>query len=453
MRAYGRAGLWLIALTLVLAAVPAVAHAGVLKLWPLFEYEHDEAAGTRTVKVLGPLIEYRSDPEYYRLMLRPVLSIRQARGIHDDEVRILYPLLTSRWAPVEQSTTALGGLVKYSTATTEDGRALTRQRLRALPFYFYDWDVERGSRVSLVPLYADLENLFGFERVEMLAFPAYLRLRQPRVDRRYLPFPFIGTVGGELGSGHSIWPFYGRTTLDATADSGFVLWPFYIWESRTGEDGSERRFTSFPFYSRVSGPRRESTAYGIVWVHTIDRAAEQESWGFPWPLWMYERTATERRLLRLWPLYENSRQRPLDSLSLPTLYRYRTFSDAGFEWSRGDGLFFVFRNEHSTNRSLRTERHVEGVLPIYRAVRVDAREEGGAPALLDGIWPENEAVRSLFAPLWQAYAWDGPIGAPRWSVAWNAVTHDATGTHGPWRWDSTAEPERAIETRETSDDR
>jgi hypothetical protein len=450
MRAHRRAGLRLIALALVLAAAPAGARAGSLKLWPLFEYEHDEAAGTRTVKALGPLIEYRSDPGYYRLMLRPVLSIRQARGIHDDEVDILYPLLTSRWAPLEQSTTALGGLLKYTTATTEDGRVLTRQRLRALPFYFYDWDFERGGRVSLVPFYADVEDLFGFDRVEMLAFPAYLRLRRPLVDRRYLPFPFVGTVDGELGSGHNVWPLYGHTTLGATADSGFVLWPFYQWESRTSEGESERRFTSFPFYARLSGPRRESTAYGtILWVHTIDRAADQESWGFPWPLWTYERSsATERRLLRVWPLYENSRQRPPDSFSLPTLYRYRTFSDAGLEWSRGDALFFVLRNEHSVNRSDATERHVEAVVPVYQAVRDAAREDGGAPALLDGIWPENDTLRSLYAPLWQAYAWDGPVGAARWSVAWNAVTHDATGTHGPWRWAPSAETERAVETPE-----
>jgi hypothetical protein len=287
----------------------------------------------------------------------------------------------------------------------------------------------------------------------MLAFPAYLRLRQPFVDRQYLPFPFVGTVGGELGSGHSVWPFYGRTTIGTTTDSGFVLWPLYMWESRHDESGSEERFTSFPFYSRVSGPRRERTAYGtIVWVHAIDRDAEQESWAFPWPLWMYERSATQRHLLRLWPLYENSRQRPPDSFSLPALYRYRTFGDAGFEWSRGDGLFFVFRNEHSMNRGQKTERHIEGVLPIYGAVRDEAYEQGGAPALLDGIWPENDAVRSLFAPLWQAYAWEGPLGEPRWSIAWDAVTHDATGTHGPWRWESTGETAPAIGTDASSDE-
>jgi hypothetical protein len=433
-----RAGLWLIALALILAGTPAAAHARSIKLWPLFEYEHDEAAGTRSVKALGPLIEYRSDPDYYRLMLRPVLSIRQARGVHDDEVRVLYPLLTSRWAPIEQSTTALGGLLKYTTNTTEDGRALTLQRFRAFPFYFYDWDVPRGGRVSLVPFYADLEDFAGFERVEMLGFPLYLRLRQPLVDRQYLPFPFIGRVGGELGSGHRVWPLYGRKTLGETDDSGFVLWPFYVWETRTSQGESERRFMSFPFYSRVSGPRRESTAFGtIFYVHTLDRTAEQESWGFPWPLWVYQKSTTtdERLTFRLFPFYQARRQGQLEARFVAwPLYRERHFSDDQHTYERRDALLVLARDERWADLESGTSGSLRTVFPFYRNEVDGDWEDGNVLALLDAVLPRNDAVRMLYAPLWAAYAWNGPVEDPRWSAGWGAVTHGPRGTVYPWHW-------------------
>jgi hypothetical protein len=33
------------------------------------------------------------------------------------------------------------------------------------------------------------------------------------------------------------------------------------------------------------------------------------------------------------------------------------------------------------------------------------------------------------------YAWEGPVDAPRWSVAWGAITHENDTTTYPWRWD------------------
>lgn len=421
----------------LLSAPPATAR--TLKLWPLFEYQSDAAAGTRSVKLLGPLLEYQSDPHYLRLAIRPLLSIRQARVGHDDEVRILYPLMTSRWGEEEQTTTAAGGLFRYRTATSAGGKTLTRQHFRAFPFYFYDWEPAGGTDASLVPFYADLESFLGFERVQMIAFPGYLRLRQPLVDRRYLLFPFFGTVGGPLGSGYRVWPLYGRKTFGATYDSGFVLWPFYVWETRTERGESEERLVSFPFYSRVRGPARASTAYGtIFYVHTFDRAAAEESWGFPWPLWVYEKsTATDERMtLRLFPFYQSRRQGQLDARFVAwPLWRERRFSDDGVRYTRTDGLLVLYRDEERTNVARGTTTRLRTLFPAYRDERDDDVAQGGAPALLDAILPQNLAVRELYAPLWQVYAWDGPVQAPRWSVAWGALTHAHDTTTYPWRFE------------------
>jgi hypothetical protein len=410
-----------VACALVLGVGPAPARE--LKLWPLFDYTSDAATGAQSLKVLGPLIEYERDAQYRRIAVRPFFSIRQARAGHDDEVRVLYPLMTSTWGPEEQTTRALGGLVTYRTSTTSDGTTLTGQHLRALPVYFYDWDGEHGTRISLVPLYADIENLAGYARVQMILFPGYLRLERPRYDRRYWFYPFYSRVGGPGGSGYDVWPLYGRTAIDDTYQGGFVLWPFYVWDAYQHGGETERRVTSFPFYSRVDGPHRTSSAYGaIFYVHTLDRAAEVESFGLPWPLWEYQRQTTTGAALsvRLLPFYE-MRQ------------------NATRTYRRTDGLLVLFHDERETDPATGTAAHVRALFPAVVDEGDATWDRGGSPALLDAMLPHETAVRELYAPLWRVYAWDGPVDAPRISLAWGAVTRERGTTTYPWRWDAAGE--------------
>jgi hypothetical protein len=171
-----------------------------IDLWPWFSYEADPATQTRRVRILGPLLEYKTTPERTLIAFRPLISIDQARVGHDDEVHVLYPLLTSRWKSEQQETTGLGGVVRYRTRTSADGRTLEAQHMRLLPVYFYDWErpASRG-RLSLVPIYADLEDQFGYEELELIVFPAYLRLKTPDRERRY--YLFVPVTSSERTDG------------------------------------------------------------------------------------------------------------------------------------------------------------------------------------------------------------------------------------------------------------
>lgn len=409
------------AATAMLACVRP-ADARQLKLWPFFDYTSDPETGTRNLKVLGPLIEYDSDPQYRTVSLRPLFSVRQARVGRDDEVRVLYPLITARWKPEEQTTRSLGGLISYRTTTSTDGKTLTGQHFRALPFYFYDWDDEHGSRLSVPPLYADLEHVAGYERVQMIAFPAYLRVSQPDHDRRYWLYPFYSEIGGPAGSGTAFWPVYGRMRVGDRYEGGFVAWPFYIWDARTREGETERRFISFPFYSTVNGPRRESTAYGtVLWIHTLDRTRDVESFAFPWPLWAYERQAStgDTLTLRLQPFYEE-----------------RRVADDVHTYRGRDALMVLYHGERDTDRASGKTAHVFALFPGVVDEGDGTWDRGGAPALLDAMAPHDTGVRELYAPLWRAYAWDGPVDDPRVSALCGAVTREHGATTYPWRWDT-----------------
>lgn len=422
---------------LVLVAPPAAARE--LKLWPLFDYESDPQAGTRSLKVLGPLFEYGSDPTYRTIIMRPFLSIRQARVGHDDEVRVLYPLIVSRWGPEEQTTRGIGGLVDYRTTTTTDGKTLTGQHFRALSLYFYDWDGEHGGRASLVPVYADLENQLGYDRMRMILFPTYLRTEEENVNRRYWLYPFFGDVVGDGASGYRAWPIYGHETIGDTDEAGFVLWPFYVWSEHAAESGVERRFDSFPFYSSVRGPTRERSAYGtVLYVHARDRVAERESWGAPWPLWTYEKdTATgEPTTIRVLPFYAHRHERGFDDRTIAwPLYRHRRYEDETTVARRTDGLLVLYRDERRTDVASGEGSHLRAVFPAVVDEGDPEIDRGGSPALVDALAPRDGGIRQLYAPLWQAYGWSGRVAAPRLSIAWGAIVRERGETTWPIRFD------------------
>ncbi len=178
-----------------------------VNFWPLFRYASDPATRTSRLQIFGPLIEYRSDAERQAFFVRPLLSIDQSRVGHDDHMTFLGPLLTSHWGQTEQVTTGFGGLFTYRTRTSADGRTLEAQRARLLPVYFYEWqNPEPSGRLSVIPLYADLDDFLGYEHVDMVAFPAYVHVRRPSLDRYYYPYPIISRDGPE-GSGYRLWPF------------------------------------------------------------------------------------------------------------------------------------------------------------------------------------------------------------------------------------------------------
>jgi hypothetical protein len=178
-----------------------------VNLWPLFQYESDPATRKTHVRILGPLIEYRADAERQAIFVRPFVSIDQSRVGHDDHVSLLGPLLTSYWGPTEQVSKGLGGLLTYRTRTSADGRTLEAQQARLLPVYFYEWkDPDPSGRLSIVPLYADIDDFLGYAKIEMVAFPAYVHLKRPALDRYYYPYPIISR-DGPPGSGYRLWPF------------------------------------------------------------------------------------------------------------------------------------------------------------------------------------------------------------------------------------------------------
>jgi hypothetical protein len=437
-------------------ALPGAAVALDVKLWPLFRYARDDERGLIRWSALGPLIEYTGTRDAREFRVRPLLTYRGLKGSrHDDRTEILYPLIASRWQDDYQSFRLL--LLNYRTSPVPGTPhppgeppplATWPSRLALLPFVFYHRSPE-GSRLSVLPFWFDEPGFFGWDRFEAIMFPAWLRLTEPGVVRTFHPFPFVSTVGGELGSGVRVWPVYGRTDVAGREHTSYVAWPFHIRSRRLRKDyGWEERRVDLPVSLAIDSAERQTRVYGpFAWARTVDRRQGYESIAAPWPLVVRERFLGEEEwhTWRLFPVYgrKDVRGRSNRFYAWPA-YRRRAFDEDDFHYLRQDVGLLLWRRQSQVNSASGHEEELLTVAGAWRGAREDWRRYGQAPALLDSLLPKNRGILAAWAPLWAVWRWDTrPDGAEDWSLLWGLVAREDRCVRGPWYLDVERDAEAA----------
>jgi hypothetical protein len=433
----------------VLAGVlPARAHALDLKLWPLFRWAHDEQTGDLRWSALGPLLEFKRTAETRELFIRPLLHLHQRRGAgHDDRSEILYPLASTRWKDDYQSFRLL--IFTYRTRprpaparVPEEGPPPEEweSRLTLFPFVWYRHSPERGTRLSVAPFYVDLDDFFGYERVQMVMFPAYLRLVEPRLDRRYYGF-FVSTVGGADGRGVRVFPFYADTEAVGRWQTRYVLWPFHVRSDRLVPGyGWEHRRIEFPVFSAIDGAGRRTRAYGLfAYTHTVDERRGIEHTGAPWPFVVRQRRLgeDEYEVWRAFPFYGRSDVRGISSrLYAWPAYRTKRQDVDDFHYRRRDVGLVLWRLQDQENEESGRAERLLTAFPVLRSERQDWRRFGQTPALLDSLLPKNRGVLAMWAPLYGLVRCDTrPDGAQDGSLLWGAAARADGHLRGPWRFE------------------
>jgi len=412
------------------------ARAYELRLWPLVDVtRHGDDFRAR---LLGPLVEWRSDADSSGYGIRPLFYVsRSASGTRG---LLLYPLASWSSAPQELSVRFFGiGSYVWRKSPPAD-RPYDRE-LTIFPFVFYRHDPERGTSFSLLPLYTNVENFFGYERIRMLAFPLYLRIEEPLWNRTWLPFPFFSWVGGRSGEGVRVWPVYGRTRLGDAYESSYTGWPFDIrGVEHPGNAGAVTTRISWPFYSAIDGPTLESRSYSFLplfllplYTRTIDRVAGTDTRGFPWPFWVtQDELATGKRLSTRWtPIYENR----VTATQRSTFYGwpfYRRREGLGDDSSyhRTDVLFVLYRDQSEGDGEKRSR--VSALLPLWVSRQDGEKVNAQSFALLDGIFPRNEGLQTLYAPLYRIYGVETGQPGGDHDLFWRMWTFGAGKVRPPW---------------------
>ena len=418
-----------------------------MKLWPLVRYARDEATGDVRWTAFGPLIEFRRTAETRDFFIRPLLRLHQRRGVgHDDQSDILYPLAATRWQEDYQTFRLL--LFTYRTGTratpapkeTPPAPEWT-SRFTLFPFVFYRSSPERGRQLSVAPFYLDLDDFVGYQQVKMVMFPAYLRLSEPQVERRYYAFPFVATYGGPAGRGFRVLPFYGTREIVGQERSSFVLWPFHVRSERLVPGyGWERRRLDLPFFAAIDGAGRHVRSYGpFAYTHAIDERKGIESIGAPWPFVFRQRRLGSREweVWRVFPFYARSDVRGISSrLYAWPAYRRKSEDVDDYHYERRRVLEFLWRHQTVSNETSGHHETVTTMFPWLRSEQDDWRAFGQAPALFDSLLPKNPGILSMWAPLYGLLRWDTrPDGARDWNLLWGLTAREDGRLLGPWHLD------------------
>lgn len=420
--------------TLLVLGTPA--RALDVKLWPLVDYHRD--ASQQWLHLLGPLFSYERDAQHSAVALRPLFSYTHQLDAAASELAVLYPVFISRWQPAHWEYRLLGLISRQTQPDAETRPDEWSDRFTVFPFLFYRSSPARGTSLSVLPFYADLEDTFGYQRIQMVAFPLYLRLQESLIERTWLPFPFVSWSGGTLGQGVRVWPFYGWDQAGEAERFHYVMWPFYIEHERHfTRPEAERRLVMFPFYARIDSPTLRSRAYGMFVTHTIDATARTDTWGFPWPLWLSQRDVDsgERTSLRLTPFYEDAHigSRHTHFILWP-VYRWETQEvqdPEDYSYARDDAFLVLYRNVRETSAT-GGEHRLRTLFPLFRASADDGSSSFSTLAVVDALLPHNPMVQQLYSPLWQLYRRDQEGAAPpRWSLLWDLVSSDGTRIRYP----------------------
>ena len=326
------------ALCALLVAGPAAALD--IKVWPLFRYARTPDGSVRW-SALGPLLEYRRTPDATDLWLRPLLSVhRQRAPERAGEAHILFPLATVRWRDDSRSARFL--LFTWRSEPHE-------RRFSLFPLVYWRSDAE-GRRLAVLPFYLDLPDFLGYERVTAVLFPAWVRLREPGVERTFYGFPFVSTVGGALGRGFRVWPFFGTKEIVGRERTRYVLWPFHIRrEELVPGYGWDRIRVNFPVFAARDGEGIRSRGWGMLaYTSTVDERRGYEAYGSPWPFVVRERPlgAESWRTWRAAPIYGRTDTEGYHArfYGWPG-YRWRHESSADVDNERRDFLWFFWRHQ------------------------------------------------------------------------------------------------------------
>ena len=424
--------------TLVVAvlALLAARSAGAadFKLWPLIDY-HSDASGRRELHLLGPIFAYEHGTDQVSLAVRPLFTYTAGPRVSLNRLAVLYPLFDSKWDPA-QTEYRLFGLISYTREAQVHPDEWDR-RFTIFPFVFYRYSHTLGTWLSVLPFYANVRNLFGYERIQMLLFPLYLRLQEPLADHRWVLFPFLSWSDGPLARGYRIFPLYGWEDDGDVERFRYVMWPFYISRDRhfTRPEREQQRIF-FPFYASTDSATKRSRSYvGPFFTHTVDRKENADMWGFPWPLWFSKRDLRtgQRTALRIAPFYEDTYfgNRHAHFILWPA-YRWASQDVDAYRHTRSDVFLVLYRNVEDVQADHNHGRRLSTLFPLYRAAEEDGEGEVATLAVLDGLFPHNLTIAQLYAPLWQVYRREHDRDlAPRWSLLWDLISSDGTQVRYP----------------------
>ncbi len=159
-----------------------------------------------------------------------------------------------------------------------------------------------------------------------------------------------------------------------------------------------------------------------------DRAGEYEQWDAPWPL-VRVTVGSNRHGLRLLPFYADEtvdvrRKRWF----LWPIYKIEDIESEMLVRQRHRVLFFLYSDLIERKLDTGEETHRVDFWPLFSYHRTGGVHRFNALALVEPIFPDNQAIERSWSPLWRIYQqrWDHQ-GNLLISILWNLYWQERQG--------------------------
>ena len=274
---------------------------------PLFT-QLSPAGGGHDIEAVGGALRWRRGPEgrVEEWALRPLFSL-WPREDGDYTAHLIPPLgrfdrngldVVYRFLP----------LARYARSYSDEGKESWSMLTLIPPTY---WRKSEDGRIvrAVFPLGGVLEDFLGFDRVDFVLWPLWVRVERGGRTNYHFPWPVFSYGHGEGGKSWRAWPLIGHDHWEGRYDRWFFLWPIFNWQRNQlskSEEQQERRWMVFPLFGYKE--RANYHAYTFLWPffgYTENAENGFWAWDGPWPIVRFlepgDTNGPTRH--RVWPFY------------------------------------------------------------------------------------------------------------------------------------------------------
>jgi hypothetical protein len=291
---------------LVIAQAVLAACASVNGLPPLYESESGLPGGLSEERAAFGLATTTTGPDGARLAaLRPLVAT-VSDGAGSSKIHVLSPVAAHTQGPVSSATAVWPLFFDTSVGEPQERRAGTSDDdTTILPLVAWGHDPEEGSYLGVFPFGGTLKGRLLADRVDFLAFPAYLRSRSQSWDSTHVLWPLVSWGEGEDRSHFRVMPLWSQTDTP-TRHSRTALWPFVNWSTEKRQDRTFDGWFVFPLAGHrasTDGTYREWTALWPLFEFSSDDRTGDRSRAVLWPIHKHVVRAGESESTWWWPFY------------------------------------------------------------------------------------------------------------------------------------------------------
>lgn len=382
-----------------------------LNIWPFWNEWTDAPGGSRQWQSMGPIIFEKEKADGTTVSgIRPFFVDIRNEEQDRKEFHSLYPLWSYRSSKYSSQWSILSLIRSYRYK----GQASEGRDFDIFPIIWYrkDPDPEK-SYAGLFPFGGTIKNRMWADRIDWVMFPLFSRYENKGEVVYSHPWPFFRTQKGAGSGGITMWPFYSHRYKEGVYDRKYAAWPiYYHHQENLDQPVPTRKFGVLPFYSSVTAPNERSEHYPWPFVGYVEKQ-NPEYWEhhYLWPLWLT--AGGEKREEQRWlPFYSHSRaQEPYQEKRwyVWPILRMEHYEQQGLMVEKEQLLFFLFWN-------MKQRRIGEQDGPMAQKTHIwpfsstwnngAGREQFQLLSPFEVFFPNNEAVRELYTPLFALYRKD-----------------------------------------------